>query len=270
MLLYCPQCNTGYEIEPNLIPEKGKKMRCAKCGKIWRCTREDLQAEQVQPNVEPEETPAPQVEEETPKTEDNTPPENESAEQAPAHTEMQDIFARLSTQTKDLFQQEQNRPAYEKIWVKLKHTMGLDRPGTLKYYLLLLVAIAALVLFAFRYEIVRVLPVAEKVYSAIGVESRVVGEGLEFQNVIRNEYEEDYVRKLEIKGYIVNTNLQKVAMPLIHVEIMDKDTNLLQAIDDEAPIAELDAGEKQMFRIVITQPSALSKYVLLTFTPKEK
>ena len=105
MLLYCPQCNTGYEIEPDLIPEKGKKMRCAKCGKIWHCTREDLQAEPAQPNVEPEETPAPQPEEETPKTEDNTTPESESVEQAPANTEMQDIFSRLSSLTKDLFQQ---------------------------------------------------------------------------------------------------------------------------------------------------------------------
>ncbi len=269
MLLYCPQCNTGYEIEPDLIPEKGKKMRCAKCGKIWHCTREDLQAKPAQPSVEPEETPAPQPEEETPKTEDNTTPESESVEQAPANTEMQDIFARLSSQTKDLFQQEQARPFHEKLFYKGKHALGLDRPGILKYYLLLIMVMVALVLFAVRYEVVRVLPLAEKFYSALGVESRVVGEGLEFQNIIRNEYEEDYVRKLEIKGYIVNTTQQKIEMPLIHVEIMDKDTNLLQSVDDEPPISELGAGEKQMFRIVITQPSALAKYVLLTFSAKK-
>ncbi len=269
MLLYCPQCNTGYEIEPDLIPEKGIKMRCAKCGKIWRCTREDLQEEQVKTIAEPKETQSPQPEEETQKTEDNPTPESESVEQTPANTEMQDIFARLSTQTQDLFQQEQARPFHEKLWIKLKHSMGLDRPGTLKYYLLLIVAIIALCLFAVRYEVVRVFPQAEKIYSALGAESRVVGEGLEFQNIIRNEYEEDYVRKLEIKGYIVNTTPQKIEMPLIHVEIMDKDTNLLQAVDDKAPIAELSAGEKQMFRIVVTQPSALAKYVLLTFSAQK-
>ena len=42
MLLYCPKCKTGYAVEPELIPENGKKMRCAKCGEIWFCTRDDL------------------------------------------------------------------------------------------------------------------------------------------------------------------------------------------------------------------------------------
>lgn len=88
--------------------------------------------------------------------------------------------------------------------------LGLDHPGTLKYYLLLLLFLAALGLFAARFEIVRAFPQAEAFYAALGIEAKIVGEGLEFQNVVRREYEEDYVRKLEIKGYIANTNPLKL------------------------------------------------------------
>ena len=51
MLLYCPKCKTGYAVEPELIPENGKKMRCAKCGEIWFCTRDDLVEPQPEPPV---------------------------------------------------------------------------------------------------------------------------------------------------------------------------------------------------------------------------
>ena len=56
MLLYCPKCHVGYEIEPNLIPEKGMKMRCAKCGEVWRCTKDELisPAPQTKPQADAE------------------------------------------------------------------------------------------------------------------------------------------------------------------------------------------------------------------------
>lgn len=274
MLLHCPQCNTGYALEKNLIPEKGMKMRCAKCGKIWHCTRDDLKEEVLQENIEnlPNNV-SDEVEEKIEIKEsssENIGVDENSSEQNSAQqdVEMQDIFARLSVQTKDLFQKEQNSPFYQKFWKSIKHFLGLNRHGILKYYLFFVLLIALLSLISVRYEIVRIFPKTEPIYAALGLDAKVIGEGLEFQNIVRNEYEEDYVRKLEIKGYIVNTNPNKVDMPLIHVEIMDKDTNILQEIDDEAPITELNANEKQVFRIVITQPSALAKYVLLTFKKK--
>ena len=182
---------------------------------------------------------------------------------------MNDIFARLSTQTQNLFRQEQTRPAASRLFSRLKHMLGLDHPGTLKYYLLLLLFLAALGLFAARFEIVRAFPRAEAFYAALGIEAKIVGEGLEFQNVVRREYEEDYVRKLEIKGYIANTNPFEVEMPLIRVEVLDKNTNLLQALNDKTPLAVLEAEGRMAFRIVLNRPSPLAKYVVLTFVKKQ-
>ena len=103
----------------------------------------------------------------------------------------------------------------------------------------------------------------------MGIEAKIVGEGLEFQNVVRREYEEDYVRKLEIKGYIANTNPFEVEMPLIRVEVLDKNTNLLQALNDKTPLTVLEAEGRMAFRIVLNRPSPLAKYVVLTFVKKQ-
>ena len=108
MLLYCPKCHVGYEIEPNLIPEKGMKMRCAKCGEVWRCTKDELisPAPQTKPqaDAEQENTALPEpAEAETQETEQAT------ETPAPETAAMTDIFARLSTQTEELFKQEQTQ-----------------------------------------------------------------------------------------------------------------------------------------------------------------
>lgn len=274
MLIYCPKCKTGYDLEPKMIPDGGKKFRCARCGEIWLCRSEDMVAETVtqdQPlsgeasaaGLDPENEAAAgePVEQTAEKAVEVSEPEEKPAE-------LNEIFARLSSQTEELFKQDQARPVPQKALSRLKHILGLDHPGNGKYYLLLLILIVVLLLVGFRYELVRSFPAAEAVFSSIGIESRVVGEGLEFQNIVRNEYEEDYVRKLEVKGFIANISNQSIDVPLIHVEVMDKDTNLLQSVDDKAPIASLAPDERMAFRIVINQPSPLAKYILLTFAKK--
>ena len=81
---------------------------------------------------------------------------------APETAAMTDIFARLSTQTEELFKQEQTQAPARRMWGKSKHLLGLDHPGTLKYYLLFLAFAVSLVLFAVRFELVRAFPAAEK------------------------------------------------------------------------------------------------------------
>lgn len=269
MLIYCPKCQTGYEVEPNMIPGDGKKFRCARCGEIWFCRPEDMVDEPLpEPQIDQPEDTA-----ETPNADSSAEENSEAAgepvteekksEEKPA--ELNDIFARLSVQTEELFKQDQALPAPRKAISRLKHILGLDHPGNGKYYLLLFILILLLLLVGFRYDIVRSVPCMESVFSAFGIESRVIGEGLEFQNIVRNEYEEDYVRKLEIKGFIANTTDKIINVPKIHVEIMDKETNIIQSIDEKAPLAELDRGDRMAFRIVINKPSPLAKYVFLTF-----
>ena len=118
---------------------------------------------------------------------------------------------------------------------------------------------------SFRYELVRKFPKLEAMYSAIGIQSRIIGEGLEFQNVSHREYEEDYVKKMEVKGFIRNSTDKKLPIPEIEVEVLDKDGITLQKVNTKTPIAEIWPKERAAFSFIITQPSPLSKYVYLTF-----
>lgn len=105
MLIRCPKCNVSYDIGAAAIPADGKKVRCSQCGEVWICMPADL-FEQPQP-----EPPAPETEEppvpETPAAEETGEAETPQEEPVPAgKSEMQEIFARLETQTESLFEYE--------------------------------------------------------------------------------------------------------------------------------------------------------------------
>lgn len=271
MLVSCPKCKVSYAIEPELIPEDGKKLRCAKCGEVWSCKPEDLfelppKEEKLPDSKGFEEDSSPDLQ---------TPIEN--AQEAPEDSmpepkvdveeekgDMKEIFARLSQQTEDIFAKEQIRPKHKKFWVKVKFALGLQHKSRRLYLAGTLFMLFLLLMFYVRFDLVRYFPAMEKIYSAAGIVSRITGEGLEFQNVVRNEYEEDYVRKLEIKGFLANTMSNSLNIPLIHVELMDKDTNAIYVSDEVAPLKRLGSGGRMAFRIVITKPALNTKYIYLT------
>lgn len=192
----------------------------------------------------------------------------QNAETSPSEklNEIDDIFKRLSEQTDELFKQEQSQPLPKKVMFNARVKFGLMSSTTRRYLYFLLLLIILLSLFYFRYEIVRLVPPMERAYSAVGIKSRILGEGLEFQNINRRSFEDDYVKKMEIKGFVLNTTSRSIQIPKIHVEILDKEGIKLQELDSPAPIKELEPHGRVAFSIVVTKPSFLSKYIYLTFT----
>src|SRR5262249_14540463 len=58
MLICCPNCETGYQISPQALGEKGRSVRCTRCQRVWFAKPEDepLALEAI---AEPEFTPPP-------------------------------------------------------------------------------------------------------------------------------------------------------------------------------------------------------------------
>ena len=299
MQIYCPRCKTGYEIEAAVVPEKGRKLRCAVCQKVFMCMPADLidgsklrQAEfteeekqhldehghlreeeiaevhdtevveEASQNAELDSLP------ETEESEVGEPEENKNQsldDLASDNQYVKDIFKRLSVETENLFQADKEAPKAQKYIFAARKMLGLANLKNLKYYIWGFLFMLVLVLYYWRYEVVRQFPLLGQVYAICGIEAVVPGEGLEFQNVVRREFEDDYVPKLEVKGFIANQTAESKKVPLIKVELLDENGKMIQVETFSSVIPVITEKAKIPFSHVISRPSPLSKYIYLTF-----
>ncbi len=283
MLIRCPKCEICYRIDADMIPAEGRKFRCARCGEVWLAKPEDLFEETAEnagcvynPDsdgeiVPEEEAPASETQNEAVSDEEKAAevpekPQEIDAADLKVNSDMQEIFSRLDRQNEMIEKLNKEAPPVKKIWHLIRDALGLSRP--LNRWLLFGAAMFLLLLslFSFRYNIARKFAWAEKVYTACGIECTILGEGLEFQNISRHEYEEDYIKKMQIKGFVVNSTAKDIVFPVIHVEVLDKDVSKLQELNVAPPVDIVKAGERVAFNVIITQPSPLSRHILLTFT----
>lgn len=284
MKIYCPKCKTAYEISAGVVPEQGRRLRCAVCHKVFKCLPEDLidgshlraaefdeeekarldekgmlieSAEEVNPNIDIKA----EIEEEV----ESTPSLEELDAQNLEANGVTDIFARLSQETEALFKVESEEKTHRKMFGRFKKTLGLQNPRNYKYYILFFLALIGLGLYYARYDVARSVPVMRNVYTALGIQSAVVGEGLEFQNVSRRDFEEDSVRKFEIKGFIANNANHNINIPQIHAILLDKDARQLQVENADSAIPLVVPGGKVAFSFVVSKPALMTKYIYLTF-----
>lgn len=278
--IYCPKCHTGYEIDENLIPEDGKKLRCSYCNQVFKAYCDDLIDAPVRTvAIEDDEPSAAQksVSEETSAAEEAVSEESSKVSteaettETPSQTdsEMDDIFKRLSQQTEELFKAESELPPFRRFLLKCRQLIGLYSKAAFYYAGGTAALLLLLCLYSFRYEIVRGMPFMNGLYRAVGISATIPGEGLEFQNIAWDDFEEDYVRKLEVKGFIVNTTDEDIRIPLIHIEMLDKDAVLLQSLNQNPEVGLLKAGARVAIGIKIRKPSPLTKYVYLTFVESD-
>jgi len=315
MQIYCPKCKTGYEIDAAVVPEKGRKLRCAVCGRVFRCLPEDLTdgsklrtaefteeeklrldgqghlledvpvgpeaavaaeaAGQPQPEAvtqEPAlEADAEAVEQKTDAVTEAEEGSGKTLEELEAETpvvenqDVKDIFERLSRETEALFKAESEEKSVKKYWFNFKKVFGLQNPRHIKYYLAAVATLLLLFLYYARFEVVRAFPLMDSVYRLAGIKAYVTGEGLEFQNVSRRDFEEDFVRKFEVKGFIANQTSKTIDIPTIKAELLDNDARAIQAKKVAPVIPLVTAKGKVSFSFVIEKPSRLSKYIFLTF-----
>lgn len=279
MKISCPSCHTCYDIELGLIPAEGKKLRCSKCGEVWLCTHRDIRVPDIFETTE--EQKASEKKQETAPQNVIANPEDKiiatqapTAEKKPDETEMPDItvdemsriFSRLKNEKDKVSDAVNKQPPLKKAFPRIKKLLGWHSRFTIGLEIMTILVIIALALFAKRFEIVRMFPAGNSFYEAMGIQAQVVGKGLAFENVIRSTVDTPQKNTMNIKGFIRNTTDEKINMPEILIEIMDRETELLTGIKKQAPIAVLDARSKIPFNFTIEVPEKNAKYIVLTFT----
>lgn len=249
------------------------------------------ESEPKEEKVQPEEQEAPQQEikeEETPQAEQKeAKDETQSAEQKEAKDEeasadsesnssevanseeeeidIEDIFERLSERTENLINDEKKLPWYKKIRFWFKNIFGLAFGIKWRYVGIGAVVVCLIWLFNNRYEMVRRIPAANGVFKALGITAMIPGEGLEFQNISWNLVEQKDGNQLEVRGFVFNQTERSVRIPTIHVEILDKETSMLQSQNVVMDNRELASQDKIALSIDIPQAAPTMKYVYLTF-----
>ncbi len=255
MRIYCPKCKVGYEIDENLIPEEGKKLHCSYCHETFVAHKEDLIATPVLPKIE------------SVKTTENVEEKNieDEKESEVDNVEVKAIFDRLAEQTENLAKEEQNISAIKKVFRGVRSLLGLNRKVNRYIFSLLLLVLITLLLYNYRYEVVRTAPFMNSVYKFVGVKAKIPGEGLEFQNVTWNSVDEGGNLRLEVKGFIYNPTDKEIEVPIMRVEMLDKDALMLQSVNQKPSLTSLKPGGRLAVSVVIKTPVPDAKYVYMTF-----
>ncbi len=278
MKISCPGCHTCYDIELGLIPAEGKKLRCSKCGEVWLCTHKDIRVpelpeipEEPEPEIEPISAPQNVIANPEDKIIATQAPQSDEPakdEEMPDVTidEMSRIFSRLKDEKEKVTEAVNKQPPLKKAFPKIKKLLGWHNRFTISIEVMTILIIFGLMLFAKRFEIVRLFPAGNSFYESIGISAQIIGKGLAFENVIRNTLDTPQKNMMNIKGFIRNTTDENINIPEILIEIMDRDTRLLTDIKKQAPAEMLEARSKIPFNFTIEVPVKNAKYIVLTFT----
>ena len=220
-----------------------------------------------------EETAAEELPEETtPKdaaeVSDNAAGEEEAAEDE--DVDLEKIFERLSEHTAHLLDEEKHLPFYEKFWLQVKNILGFHFKIKWHYIAAFAAVFVLISLFNNRYQVVRSAPFLNAVYKVFGIEAKIPGEGLEFQNINWEYFDNDEEgRRLQIKGFIYNKTDKSIEVPVVHIEILDKDTVLLQSQNREIEQSTAEPQTRIPLDLEVKNPAPTAKYVYLTFINKD-
>lgn len=133
--------------------------------------------------------------------------------------------------------------------------------------LFFLIATGVVGFFA-RALIVDVVPESQMVYDLIGIDTGILGEGLEIQNVQSSRATEAGIDILLVRGTIMNVVNESAPVPLVQAILLDADGVELQSVVQEPGQTELATGNSIDFTIRIDEPSPLSRRMEVTFAPR--
>jgi len=273
MRVFCPKCGAGYKINDELIKVKARRLKCGSCGEVFTV---DKTEEPAQDDAAAFDMVKDAMSDN--KVSDNSTVDKEQDKEASAQStdqnsldedevaiDIEDIFERLSERTENLINEEKKLPFYKKIWLGIKNILGLQFRINWKYTTIVLLIIGLVWMYNNRYEIVRKIPPMNTFFKTLGIKAKVIGEGLEFQNISWDLQAENDDTRLDIRGFVFNQTEKDIVLPIVHIEILDNETALLQSQNTPLKDRIVRGGEKIPLALSVSNPAPTMKYVYMTF-----
>jgi predicted Zn finger-like uncharacterized protein len=262
MDIACPSCAAAYKLDEATVGPKGRKVRCAACGEVWRV----MPAESVP--ADPASTDLALIKTETqsdwPSDTETVegavtkaaPPEGEAATEPPAETAVPEPEAAPPKGAK-LVKDPNVKTGKASAWRGLLSWRVATVAGTL-------LALTAGLLE--REAVVRLLPQTARLYAAAGFPVNL--RGIEIRNVKSRLVVDGDEPVLVIDGDLVNVADRKVDVPRLHFALTGTDGRQVYVWSAQADRANLQPGETLNFRRRLAAPPAEAKNVSVRFVTR--
>ncbi len=280
MIVTCPQCSTNFKVPEGALGTKGRTMKCARCGHVWR--------------AQPPEAVAPLFDEiplEAPATANlrQSLPRDEVTERMLSDLEMAGDLALAEIDASgfggegsDRLSEDADDPFAEMSELMRARTpetmpdMFIPRPPKPAPrrrgggFLWLVVAIilltaTALGLFYGQEKLIEYWPGLAKYYEMAGYREEVVGAGLSFRNYTTERLPQDNNEVLIVRGVIANATGQHKDLPMLQLALYNGPTLLQQKIF-APPQPALDPNATVGFKVTLEQPDPTATRFEVTFT----
>ena len=247
MLISCPKCNSVYNISADKVSPNGKKFKCAECGQIWTVYPQDVN------DIEPENVEV--------KPQMNA---QEEAQSKISEAEIEEMFQRLSKDTKGLFNTEIEKKEGTFLERFKRKVYVFMTPTTVIGFLFIISSVLALtIMYRCRYSIVSRLPMLENLYADIRLDSVYEGKELKFEDIHIRHFEEGGQYFVEVSGALFNRGKYITKLLPIAATLTDQDGRIVSTAQENMPHHNLESGFSAMFRIVLDNPTTQEKQLTL-------
>lgn len=254
MQLSCPACSTKFTVDPALLGESGRKVKCSNCGHVWM---------QAAPNAGS----APAASDDSPDTPGKPAPSPGTVAEEMAKLDGEGDTPAAATPAQDDDLKESSLPDFSELAAMEKKSASprKNRPAlVVGTGVIILVA-----LFIWREGVVHSWPASAKLFEAAGVGVPVAGESLEFQDLSMTQRVSGDEAVYLLEGHIANMSTTIQEVPDVFIEVRDDQNEILHSATVPPRARRILAIESIPFSVelpITLSPEALQKTrVTVTF-----
>jgi predicted Zn finger-like uncharacterized protein len=269
MIITCPNCASRFNLKDELLGDKGRNVKCAKCSHRWFAApggqapapkpARAVPAPKPAPPPPPLPPPAPPPPPRPPAPKPAEQPRRRAAPvQADDDDDMDDAPSPPPIPTEEEIARYQSRPEKSR--------------SLLVWWIILFVVIVGIVAAAVGMpkKIVSIYPAANKLYTAVGMPINMLGFGLDIANPTTSTREEGGDRVIVFKGAIKNTTDEVQDVPLLRGALKNAQGKTLFIWTFNTKEPRVLPGESNEYETEIKNPPPGATELNITFTTADE